>query len=302
MRFFSAFSEFLNMKFIGSLINKDANKAKYGIFGIPFDKNSFIRGARRGAAAIRASSHRLESFLWQQKFEVSMARFYDFGDIRALNYRSLYKHLSKRTSNFKGRSIFLGGDHSVTLPIVKSLAARGGKVKVISFDAHADLRDSYLKNRFSNACVMRRVAEVVGFENVAEVGVRSCSYEEFGLIQSGSLRIYGADVIKGEGLSRIAEELADFTSSGIAHLSIDIDVLDPCYAPGVEDPEPEGLSVSELIYLIREIIRAGNVVSCDIVEVNPRLDVNGLTSVVAAKIALEVLASFWELEAGGGKL
>ena len=292
------------MKFIGSLINKDANKAKYGIFGIPFDKNSFIRGARRGAAAIRASSHRLESFLWQQKFEVSMARFYDFGDIRALNYRSLYKHLSKRTSNFKGRSIFLGGDHSVTLPIVKSLAARGGKVKVISFDAHADLRDSYLKNRFSNACVMRRVAEVVGFENVAEVGVRSCSYEEFGLIQSGSLRIYGADVIKGEGLSRIAEELADFTSSGggVAHLSIDIDVLDPCYAPGVEDPEPEGLSVSELIYLIREIIRAGNVVSCDIVEVNPRLDVNGLTSVVAAKIALEVLASFWELEAGGGKL
>ncbi|MDF2956021.1 MAG: Arginase/agmatinase family enzyme [Candidatus Alkanophagales archaeon MCA70_species_2] len=290
----------LNMKFIGSLIGKDASKAEYGIFGIPFDKNSFIKGAKEGAAAIRAASHRLESFLWRQKLEVSMARFYDFGDVRALSYKRLHKRLNARTGNFKGRLIFLGGDHSVTLPVVKSLTAKTGKVKVISFDAHVDLRDSYLKNRFSNACVMRRVAEVVGFENIAEVGVRSCSHEEFGIIQSGSLHIYGADVTKGEGLGRVAEELADFAASGgIVHLSVDVDVLDPCYAPGVEDPEPEGLSVSELIYLIREIIKAGNVVSCDVVEVNPRLDVNELTSIIAAKIVLEILACFWEREAEG---
>jgi len=131
---------------------------------------------------------------------------------------------------------------------------------------------------------MRRIAELAGVENVIEIGVRSASWEEYEFMKN-RVRILDVDV------DDTPEELE---LEGKLYLSIDIDVLDPGIAPGVEYPEPCGMSLEALIRLVRRIIKRGDVVACDIVEVNPQLDIkNGITCLNAAKLVFEVLASYW---------
>ena len=280
------------MKLSGSLSEKDKEKALYGIIGVPYDGNAINKGSREGPKAIRDASQRLETFLWHKKLELSDLLYYDYGDIKLNNH--FFK--AQNTAEFvlehtRIKRVFLGGDHSITYPLVKYLFEHGEVAKVISIDAHADLRDSYMGNKFSNACVMRRIAELVGFEHIIEIGVRSSSADEYESLNQ--IAIYDADVMREKGVQGVLEEIGEGEEK--TYLSIDIDVLDPGIAPGVEHPEPCGLSLESLISLVQGIIKRRDVVASDVVEVNPGLDiVSGITSLNAARVVFEILACYWE--------
>ncbi|HUV02177.1 MAG TPA: agmatinase [Desulfobacteria bacterium] len=280
------------MKFSGSLSEVDKEKAWYELVGVPFDGNAFKKGAREGPKAIREASQRLETFLWHRKLELSDLLYYDRGNITLEQFT---KGVRERIDDFnrKKKKIFIGGDHSISYPIVKYLFEHGEVVKVIVIDAHADFRDSYKNNRFSNACVTRRIAELIGFDNIIEIGVRSSSEEEYAALNQ--IRIYDADIVREKGVEWLLDAIGEGKEK--TYLSIDIDVLDPRIAPGVEHPEPCGMSLESLISLIQEIIKRRNVVASDVVEVNPRLDtVNGITSINAARVIFEILACYGEMD------
>jgi agmatinase len=278
------------MKFAGSLSELDKQKACYELIGVPFDRHAMKKGAREGPKAIRKASQRLETFLWHRKLELSDLRYYDRGDMQLEPNHFVFgegESIAEFDSAWK-KKIFIGGDHSVSYPLVKDLFEHGEVAKVIAIDAHADLRDLYKNTHFSNACVMRRIAELVGFKNVIEIGVRSASAEEYAVIKD-KIRIYDAEMLRVKGIEVVVEEIGE----GETYLSIDIDILDPGIAPGVENPEPCGMSLESLISLIQGIIERKNVVASDVVEVNPKLDTcNGITSISAARIVFELLACY----------
>ncbi len=277
------------MKFSGSLSEKDKEKASYDIIGVPFDGNAYKKGAREGPKAVRRASQRLETFLWHEKLELSDLRYYDHGDLK-LDHK--LEAGSIKELDVARKKVFIGGDHSISYPIVKYLFEHGGVAKVIAVDAHADFRDSYKGKKFSNASVMRRIAELIGFESVTEIGIRSSSADEYDLMKD-KIRIYDAEMLPEKGVECILNEIEGEEEK--TYLSIDIDVLDPSIAPGVENPEPCGMSLESLLALIRGIIGKANVVASDLVEVNPRLDsANGITSISAARIIFEILAGYWE--------
>ncbi len=284
------------MKFAGSLTDSDSREAAYEIIGVPFDGNALRKGAGRAPYAIRRASQQLETFLWRDKLELSDLLYHDRGDIHS--FESLYHHFNsdfgfdfdfefefETGERGEKRKIFIGGDHSISYPLFRYYFTRHELTKVVVIDAHADFRDVYMNNRFSNACVMRRIAELAGFENVIEIGVRSASREEYEYMADKGVRVYDAT-----GLPE--PEVLE----GKLYLSIDIDVLDPGIAPGVEHPEPCGITLDALIALTRGIIMSEGVdmVACDIVEVNPLQDVrNGITAINAARLIFEILASLW---------
>jgi agmatinase len=277
------------MKFSGSLSDADKEKAWYEVVSVPFDGNAFKKGARDGPNSIRKASQRLETFLWHRHCEVSDILYYDRGDVPLLEQFTKGKSDRVEFDRTK-KKIFIGGDHSITYPIVTYLFERDKVDKVITIDAHADFRDSYKNNRFSNACVMRRIAELIGCENVIEIGVRSSSEEEY-VVLKDEIQLYDADFIREKGVKRALEQIGHEKEK--TYLSIDIDVLDPSIAPGVEHPEPCGMSLEDLIALIQGILGITNVVASDVVEVNPRFDsANGITSLNAARIIFEILACY----------
>ena len=272
------------MKLSGSLSAADKLKADYELFGVPSDRNAVKRGARDGPEAIRKASQRLETLLWHRKHEVSDIRYYDCGDVNIDSVRTL--ELNRR------KKIFLGGDHSISFPLLQYLFDRNAVEEIIAIDAHADFRDTYKSNRFSNACVMRRIAELIGFENVTEIGVRSSSVDEYEFIKS-NITIYDAETLIEKGVEYVLEALRGEKEK--TYLSVDIDVLDPSIAPGVEHPEPCGMSLETLISLIHGIIMRRDVVASDVVELNPKRDYrNGITSINAARVVFEILACYCE--------
>ncbi|HJH26273.1 MAG TPA: agmatinase [Methanophagales archaeon] len=280
------------IKLAGSLSEKDKEKALYEIIGVPYDGNAINKGSREGPKAIRNASQRLETFLWHKKLELSDLLYYDYGDIKLKNPLFKAQNIAEFVLEHTKRRVFLGGDHSVTYPLVKYLFEHGEVASVIAIDAHADFRDSYRGNKYSNACVMRRIAEQVGFEHIIEIGVRSSSVDEYASLNQ--ITIYDADVMLSEkGVQGVLEEIGEGEEK--TYLSIDIDVLDPGIAPGVEHPEPCGLSLESLISLVQGIIKGRDVVASDVVEVNPGLDIaNGITSLNAARVVFEILACYWE--------
>ena len=298
------------MKFSGSLSEAEKEKASYEIVGVPFDGNAFKKGAREGPRAVRKASQRLETFLWHEKLELSDLLYYDRGDLDLSGFGGfgefggfggLVSLEGLEGLDLRKKKVFIGGDHSVSFPLVKHFFERGEVERVVVLDAHTDFRDSYKSNKFSNACVVRRVAELVGLERVVEIGVRSSSEEEYALLKDNDkLRIYDAGTLRREG-GRAGEGEGGRSERGgreeATYLSIDIDVLDPSVAPGVENPEPCGFSLERLISVVRGVIKSEGVrvVAADVVEVNPRQDnPNGITSLNAARLVFEILAGYWE--------
>ncbi len=286
------------MKFSGSLSEVDKEKALYEIIGVPYDGNAVKKGAREGPKAIRRASQRLETFLWHRKLELSYLLYYDRGDVK-LEHKTFVEGEGIAEFDPARKKIFIGGDHSISYPLVKDLFEHGEVTKVIAIDAHADFRGSYKNTQFSNVCVMRRIAEMVGLKNVVEIGLRSASVEEYALIKD-NVRVYDAEMLRVKGVEGVVEEIEEGEEK--TYLSIDIDALDPSIAPGVENPEPCGMSLESLISLIQGIIERKNVVTSDVVEVNPKLDTtNGITSINAARIIFEILACYWKRDYGETK-
>lgn len=267
------------MKFTNSSL-LDPESCDIEIVGIPFDDNaSFRKGSKNGPDAIRKSSYELETFLWDKKAEISDITYFDHENIDLENYEDLFGILTQYDCK---RKIFLGGDHSISFPAIKSVKKSHKDMYVISIDAHTDFRDIYQDNRFSNACVMRRIGEVIGFENLIEIGIRSSSKDEYEFLKD-KIDIYDLYMLRKYGLGSFLDKIYDEK----VYLSIDIDVLDPALSPGVGNPEPDGLSTYELISMVRSIFERADVVACDLVEVTPQF--GDITAFIAARLVFEII-------------
>jgi arginase len=177
------------------------------------------------------------------------------------------------------RPLFIGGDHAITYPILKAVAAHHGPVSILHFDAHPDLYDSLLGNRRSHASPFARIMEGGHARRLVQVGIRTLNAH-----QREQAARFGVEITP----------MRDFTPArvpaldGPVYVSIDLDGLDPAFAPGVSHPEPGGLTVREILDVLARV--EGPVIGADVVEYNPDRDPAGLTAVVAAKLVKELAA------------
>ncbi len=243
------------------------DEAEVVVLGVPLDKTTcFKPGTRFGPRRIRDVFFGLEDYSPMNKRYYSSLKVHDMGDVVINDLQSSLNETERIVEKIYGdgkKVIGLGGEHTITLPIVKSVSKFYDDLVVLHLDAHFDMAEEYEGQKISHACVMRRITEL-GI-NVIHYGIRSGDKEEWEIAKTLSF-----DELKGalEGLSHV-------------YVSLDIDVLDPSFAPGTGTPEPGGLSYNELVEALR---LAKNVVGLDIVEVSPPLDCNDITSITAARI------------------
>jgi agmatinase len=176
------------------------------------------------------------------------------------------------------RPVSLGGDHSITYPIVKAFARRYPELTIFHFDAHPDLYDEFEGNRLSHACPFARIMEAGLAKRLVQVGIRTMNRH-----QREQAERFGVDVIEMRSLGAFDR----LKAAGPVYVTFDMDVLDPAFAPGVSHREPGGMSVREAIAHLHAI--EGEIVGADLVEYNPVQDVGGVTATVGAKILKEIL-------------
>lgn len=260
--------------------------SKIILWGIPLDETtSFRRGTYLGPERIRQCSYGLETYSPVFERDLSEVKFFDAGDIslpRGKLEQSL-KNIEKFAYSFLKRNfklLSLGGEHLISLPLIKAASSVFPELRVIHLDAHADLRRKYLGNELSHASVMRRVCEFLKPSNLYQFGIRSGLKEEFDFGKENT-RFYPFSL---EKVDKVIDEL----SSKPVYLSIDIDVIDPAFAPGTGTPEPNGITPKELFNFL-EKIKSLNLIAVDVVEVSPPNDTSDITSLLVAKIVREIL-------------
>lgn len=273
--------------------NFDYKEADFVICGVPYDKNhSYREGSAYAPDAIRSASWELETYLMEKDIDIEDLNICDIGNVGAENFSGLFDEAEKIVSKFKNgdnkKLIIIGGDHSITSPFVSALS-KVDDISVLSLDAHFDLREKYQDSRGSNASVMRRVAEKIGCENLYEIGIRSACKDDFIYAKNNNINFIPYHEIRDKGIGVVDELLEKI--KGKLYLSIDMDVLDSALAPGVENPEAEGLTTQQLLELIRKIFRTCDVACCDIVEVTPKYD-NEITTMIAARTIFEILGEW----------
>ena len=182
-----------------------------------------------------------------------------------------------------GRPLCLGGDHSVTYPVVRAMRRRYPRLSLLHFDAHPDLYDALDGDRYSHACPFARIMEEGLVDRLVQVGIRTMNGH-----QRAQADRFGVEVVTMRDL----DEARWFTFDQPVYVSVDLDVLDPAFAPGISHREPGGLSVRELLRLLDRT--QANIVGADVVEFNPTVDPAGLTAWVAAKIVRELAARMLE--------
>lgn len=265
------------------------DESKWVLLGVPMDFTvSRKSGSRFGPESIRAESLNLETFSPYQNRDLSEICFYDLEDL-SFPYGDVQQALDTvekvaRCLLARGKHIAaLGGEHLVSLPLIRAAASLWPDLRVVHFDAHADLRTKLRGGTLSHSSVMRHVAQTCLEEpnRLHQFGIRSgCSEEmEWGRAHT---KLHLFDVL--EPLQRSLEELRPHP----VYLSIDIDVVDPAAAPGTGTPEAGGITSRELLEAIRSM-NGLHLVGFDLVEVAPDLDVNNVTSALAAKCIREML-------------
>jgi arginase len=278
------------------------------LIGICFDESSsHLRGAADAPAKIREALRCAAANDWTENGVDLSAQgvFEDAGDLE-FGGCQLHKTASRevesrdnelRTREFRTRDAFaeiqssigellaegrrpisLGGDHSITFPIVKAFAEKYSDLTIFHFDAHPDLYDEFEGNRLSHACPFARIMEAGLAKRLVQVGIRTATGH-----QREQARNFGVEMMEMKTLPAFERLKAD----GPVYLSFDIDVLDPAFAPGVSHREPGGMSVREAIAHLQAI--QGEIAGADMVEYNPVQDIEEVTAGVAAKILKEIL-------------
>ncbi len=256
------------------------------LIGCPLDLTTTYRhGCQKAPEAIRASSQSIETFspLWWR--DLLDAPFSDLGDIefrdnpveRCLD---LIQETAAGILAKKAVPLSLGGEHTITLPIVKAVNAVYPQCVVIQLDAHADLRKDYDGMRLNHASVMRRITETIGPDKIIQIGIRSGTKEEFQWMKDHET------VLEWRILSE--RVLARRIAGRPVYLTIDVDVLDPACMGATGNPEAGGLSYADLERFLR-MMESYQIVGADIVEFNPDLDPSEVGSITIAKIVREVL-------------
>lgn len=257
------------------------------VFGVPYDgTTSFRPGTRFGPNAIREAFLNVEAYSKVLDVDVERLPLRDVGNLAKVNDAAeMVGTVSKVTKElFEERSKFcmLGGEHSLTFGSFRNAPK---DTALVVFDAHFDLRDEWEGSKSSHACYLRRITETREPSIVAHVGGRAATEEEWGLSKKFGLVISPGDADSEEALNRFTKFLSGFRN---VYVSVDIDGLDPAFAPGTGTPEAGGLtSLTLLKYLYA--VRPAKLVAFDIMEVSPPYD-NGSTAVAAARFMNELVA------------
>jgi agmatinase len=255
------------------------------LIGAPTDRHSsFLRGAAKAPPLIRAALHSEHgNAAAESGVELGLdIRLDDAGDLpltEADGDDALIASAVAAAAADGAVPLVLGGDHSITLPVVEALAAAHGPVDILNFDAHPDLYDDFAGNPRSHASPFARIMERGLARRLVQVGIRTLNRhcreqaERFG-VEIVEMRAFAPEAVP--------------QPAGPLHITIDLDAFDPAFAPGVSHHEPGGLSVRNVLAVL-DRVRAP-VVGADIVEYNPARDLNGVTAVLAAKLVREVAA------------
>ncbi len=258
------------------------------LLGIPLDVNSsYLRGAAGAPAKIREALGSDASNKWTE-LGVDLGAVGAFADARDLRLRNLrdtvgddFAEIERAVGELleKGeRPVSLGGDHSVTYPVIKALARHYPDLTIVHFDAHPDLYDEFEGSRVSHACPFARIMEERLAKRLLQLGIRTMNGH-----QREQAARFGVEVVEMRALPAYDR----LKIHGPVYVSFDMDVLDPAFAPGISHREPGGMTVREAIAHLHAI--EGSIVGADIVEYNPLQDVSGMTGTVAAKIVKEIL-------------
>jgi len=272
--------------FLGSL--PPGSRGEVALLGVPFDGTSSFRpGARFGPGAIREGSHSLETYGPFLDRDLRGLDYVDLGDTEVAPGAAerMVDQVTERVGEVLSegmKPVVLGGEHTVTLGVLRALADHYPDLALLQLDAHADFRDEYLGERLCHATVMRRVLDYLPTERLFRLGVRSGTREE--LVGSGLELPLGF-----EGGMRDVEGLVrSLPSDAPLYVTLDLDVFDPSLVPGVGNPEPYGLTYREFIQLVRGL-SWHNLVGFDVMELAPQYDPTGVSSVVAASAVREWL-------------
>lgn len=275
----------------GFLANtEDFDAAKAVILGLPMDYTvSFRPGSRLGPERVREVSYGVEEYSFYQGESLFDRMYFDAGDV-ALPIGNVPGSLEAIREAVEavleaGKiPLSLGGEHLVTWPVIQAMAAKYPDLAVVQFDAHADLREDYLGEPNSHATVMRRIAELIGPKNVYQFGIRSGTVEEWAYARENTNLFF--DQIN-PALQQVLPELKHRP----VYVTVDIDVVDPAFAPGTGTPEPGGCTSREIIKAI-QLLSQCHVVGFDIVEISPALDLSQITALLGAKLMREAILGF----------
>ena len=268
---------------------KNDRPHKLALIGFCSDENSsFLRGAAEAPRLIREALFSDARNLWSESgIDLgSEGILNDAGDISPASPRQIEDAVSSLLAQGL-RPLALGGDHSITFPIVTAIAREYSSLSILHFDAHPDLYHDFRGNPFSHASPFARIMEAKLAQRLVQVGIRTMNAH-----QRQQAERFGVEVI----------EMKDFKDDlGLrfdtpVYVSVDLDALDPAFAPGVVQREPGGLTTRQVIQTIQSI--EAPVIGADIVEFNPELDPTGMTAVVCAKILKELAAKMLTLEPG----
>ena len=273
------------MDFIGA--NSDYPSADVVLFGAPYDSTtSFRPGTRFGPAAMRSESFGIETYSPYQDRDLEEIRVHDAGDLElpfGAPNRALDMIEEKAAAIFADGKVpfLLGGEHLVTLGSVRAAAKRFPDLRILHFDAHADLREDYLGVALSHACVIRRCHDILGDGRIWQFGIRSGTREEFAFMKAGHV------VTEPFTLKTLPQ--VSFPEETPVYLTVDMDVLDPSEFPGTGTQEAGGLRFCELLSALTEILSRFRVVALDNVELSPPLDPSGRSTALACKLLREEL-------------
>lgn len=253
------------------------------LLGLPYDaSSSFLRGPAQAPPRIREALHSPQGNTWTEHLHDwsgpgGLADAGDLGLPQTGEARRLIEEGVSRVIDGGHRPLSLGGDHSVTYPVLRAVARAHAPLTILHVDAHPDLYDDFEGDRFSHACPFARIMEEGLAVRLVQVGIRTMSGH-----QRAQADRFGVEVIDMIAWERGARPVVD----GLVYLSIDLDAIDPAFVPGLSHREPGGLTVREVIALVQGM--GGTLVGADVVEYNPAQDLGGVTAGVAAKLVKEV--------------
>ncbi len=271
--------------FIGC--DSEYENAKIVLFGAGFDgTTSFRPGTRFAPSAIRNESFGIETYSPYQDKDLTDYSYFDSGDLELPfgSVRRTLADIAMRTDTIlaDGKIPFMiGGEHLVTLGAVMAVKEKADDLYIVHFDAHADLRDDYLGQPLSHACVIRRCYELVGDDNIFQFGIRSGDREEF-YFANEHTEMHKFDF---NGLEEVVEKLKGKN----VYFTLDLDVLDPSVFCGTGTPEAGGVTFDELRKAVTLVCSKLNIVGCDVNELSPHYDQSGASTAVACKIIREML-------------
>lgn len=251
------------------------------VIGIPFDgHSSFLKGPALAPPAIRQAFHSPSSnSCTEHTLDLcNESRLLDLGDLTIHDYITDIQSPIEKLLEKDASVLTLGGDHSITYPILKAYGKKYKKLNILQFDAHPDLYHEYEGNRYAHGCPFARIMEDRLAVRLVQVGIRTMNPH-----QQSQARRFGVEVVDMKQWTR--DYIPEF--DGPVYVSLDLDVLDPAFAPGLSHHEPGGLSTREVLHMIQHL--NAPIVGADIVELNPNRDIMEMTAMVAAKFFKELV-------------